>query len=44
VCFYKDIKDSSIKSFKKAIRGLFKGWGVNNKDIKAKDIKAVLEH
>jgi hypothetical protein len=38
------VKDSSIKSFKKAIKGLFKGWGVNNKDVKVKDVKTVLRH
>jgi hypothetical protein len=37
--FCKGIKSNSIKSFKKAIKGLF-----NNKDVKAKDIKAVLKH
>jgi hypothetical protein len=44
VCFCKSVKDSSTKSLKKAIRGLFRGWGVNNKDVKVKDIKAVLGH
>jgi hypothetical protein len=44
VCFYKNIKDSSTKSFKKTIKGLFKRQGVNNKNIKTKDIKAVLKH
>jgi hypothetical protein len=38
------VKDSSTKSLKKAIKGLFKRQGVNNKDVKAKDIKAVLKH
>jgi hypothetical protein len=44
VCFCKSVKNSSIKSLKKAIKGLLKGWGVNNKDVKAKDIKTVLKH
>jgi hypothetical protein len=38
------VKDGSTKSFKKAIRGLFKGWGVSDKGVKAKDVKAVLKH
>jgi hypothetical protein len=38
------MKDSSIKSLKKAIKGLFKRWGVSNKDIKVEDIKTVLRY
>jgi hypothetical protein len=38
------MKDNSTKSFKKAIRGLFKRWDVSNKGIKTKDIRAVLKH
>jgi hypothetical protein len=44
VCFCKSVKDSSTKSLKKAIKGFLKGWGVSNKDVKAKDIRAVLKH
>jgi hypothetical protein len=44
VCFYKSVKGSSTKSLKKAIEDLFKRWGVSDKDVKAKDIKAVLRH
>jgi hypothetical protein len=44
MCFYKSIKDGSIKSFKNTIEGLFERWGVNSKDIKAGDIRPVLEH
>jgi hypothetical protein len=38
------VKDGSTESSKKAIRGLFKGWDVSNKGVKAEDVKAVLEH
>jgi hypothetical protein len=38
------VKGGSTKSFKKTIKGLFRRWGVSNKDVKAKDIRAVLEH
>jgi hypothetical protein len=38
------VKDNSIKSLKKIIKGLLKRWDVSNKDVKAEDIKAVLEH
>jgi hypothetical protein len=44
VCFCKSVKGGSTNSFKKAIKGLFKRWGVSNKDVKAKDIRAVLKH
>jgi hypothetical protein len=44
VCFCKGVKGGSAKSFKKVIRGLFKGWGVSDKDVKAEDVRAVLEH
>ena len=38
------MKDGSTKSLKKAIKGLFKRWSINNKGVKAKDIKTVLRH
>jgi hypothetical protein len=44
VCFCKGVKGGSAESLKKAIRGLFKGWGVSDKGVKAKDVKAVLKH
>jgi hypothetical protein len=44
VCFCKSVKDNNTKSLKKAIKGLFKRWDVSSKDVKAKDIKAVLKH
>jgi hypothetical protein len=30
--------------FCKGIKGLFKRWNINNKGVKAKDIRAVLRH
>jgi hypothetical protein len=44
VCFCKGVKGGSTESFKEAIKGLFKGWGVSDKDVKAKDVRAVLRH
>jgi hypothetical protein len=44
VCFCKGVKDGSTESLKKAIKGLFRRWGVNNKDVKVKDVRAVSEH
>jgi hypothetical protein len=44
VCFCKGVKDGSIKSFKEAIKGLFKRWDVNNKNVKAEDVRTVLKH
>jgi hypothetical protein len=38
------VKTNNIKSFKKAIKGLFKREGISNKNVKVKDIKTVLEH
>jgi hypothetical protein len=37
-------KATVLSFFKKVIKGLLKGWDVSNKDIKTKDIKAVLRH
>jgi hypothetical protein len=44
VCFCKGVKGGSTKSFKKVIRGLFRRWGVNNKDVKAENVRAVSRH
>jgi hypothetical protein len=44
MCFYKSVKGGNTKSPKKAIKSLFEGWGVNDKDVKAEDVKAVLGH
>jgi hypothetical protein len=38
------VKGGSTESPRKAIRGLFRGWGVSGKDVKVGDVKAVLEH
>jgi hypothetical protein len=44
MCFCKGVKDGSIKSFKKAIKGLFKRQDINNKGVKVKDVRTVLKH
>jgi hypothetical protein len=44
VCFCKDVKGSSVKFFREVIRGFFEGWGVSDKGVKARDIRAVLGH
>jgi hypothetical protein len=38
------VKGGSIKSFRKAIKGLFRRWGVSDKGVEVKDIRAVLGH
>jgi hypothetical protein len=44
VCFCKGVKGGSTESFRKAIGGFFRRWGVSNKNVKVKDIRAVLGH
>jgi hypothetical protein len=38
------VKGSSTESPRKAIGGLFKGWGVSDKGVKVRDVRAVLEY
>jgi hypothetical protein len=44
VCFCKGVKGGSTESLREAIRGLFEGWDVSSKGVKAGDVKAVSGH